>query len=239
MRRLHCPKPLQCSLASLALALSLTSAAAEAPLRFSSAELATAGVRMAAAVAASDDVAGASVPLAGRVVVPNGALEMVLAPADGRVESILVNPGDTVRAGQALLSLYSPATLELQRDLVAARARGELAHARAARDADLFAEGIVARTRMEESRAAAAEADAALQTQEQLLRIAGLSAGAVARLRTAVDITPGVTLSARRDGSVLQQLVEPGAAVQTGTPLLRLARLDKSASSWCSTGWRR
>lgn len=215
------------SLAALALVLDLAATAAEAPLRFSAAELATAGVRIEPAMTAGGAAAGASIPLAGHVVVPNGALEMVLAPADGRVESILVNPGDTVRAGQGLLSMHSPATLELQRELVISRTHAEVAQARAARDADLFAEGIVARTRMEESLAAAAKAEAALQTHEQLLRLAGLSAGAVDRLRAAADITPEVVLSARRGGSVLQQMVQQGAAVQAGTPLLRIARLDE------------
>lgn len=227
MRQARSLKQMRITLAGLGLCWALPALAAEAPLRFTAAERATAGIRTAQAAAIGGDAAGASVPLAGRVVVPNGALEMVLAPAEGRVETIRVNPGETVRAGQALLTLQSPATLELQRELVTARARAETARARAARDAELFAEGIVARNRVEESRAAAAEADAALQAQQQLLRIAGLSADAVARLRTAADITPGVTLSARRAGSVLQQLVQPGAAVQAGTPLLRLARLDE------------
>jgi multidrug efflux pump subunit AcrA (membrane-fusion protein) len=122
--------------------------------------------------------------------------------------------------------LHSAQVLATQRELIAARARREAASQRAARDEALHAEGIIARNRLEQSRAMLAEADAALHEQQQLLRLAGMSAGALAAIRSAADISPLLVLTARRNGNVLQQLVAPGEAVEAGQPLLRIATLN-------------
>jgi RND family efflux transporter MFP subunit len=212
--------------ASASLLACLAVAAAEPELRLTAAQLATAGVTFSPAIRPAAE-AGASLQLAGRVVVPNAGLEQVLAPVPGRIEALLVDPGQTVRTGQPLLRLYSADFLAMQRALVGARARWQAASARAGRDEALHAEGIIARNRLEESRAQLVEAEAQLGEQRQLLRIAGLPDAAIAALRTAADIQPLLTLAARRDGSVLQQLASPGAAVEAGAPLLRIARLDK------------
>lgn len=199
--------------------------AAEPPIRLSAEQMQTAGIAFSRA-AAPDNAAGASLQLTGRVVVPNGELELVLAQTDGRVESLLVNPGQQVRAGQALVRLHSAEILATQRELIAARAHAEAASQRATRDEALHAEGIIALNRLEESRAMLAAADATLREQQQLLRLAGMSAAALEALRGAEDISPSLVLNARRNGRVLQQLVAPGEAVMAGTPLLHIASLE-------------
>ena len=209
----------------LALAASAAALAAESPIRLDAERLKTAGVQFTPATA-PDAAAGASISLSGTVTVPSSDLEMVLAPIEGRVEAVLVNPGQKVRAGQGLVTLYSAELLSMQRALVTARAQEAAAAARAARDEQLHSEGIIARNRLEETRAALVESQAALHEQTQLARLAGLSTTAVDNLKSAEDISPRVTLTARRAGHVLAQLASPGEAISTGTPLLRLARLD-------------
>jgi RND family efflux transporter MFP subunit len=171
--------------------------------------------------------AGLSLRLSGRVVVPNAALEQVLAPVEGRIEALLVDPGQDVRAGQALVRIRSPQLLDLQRELIATRSRAALAAARAQRDQQLHSEGIISRNRLLESQAAATEAQAALRAQEQMLRLAGFPQSALDRIRDAADITPAVTLTSSRAGQVLQQSVTVGQAVAPGDPLLRVASLDR------------
>lgn len=198
--------------------------AAEAPIRLTEAQLAAAGVAFAPAQAPDRD-RGASLALAGRVVVPNSGIEVILAPAAGRVESLLVNPGQPVRAGQALARLHSGEWLAMQRDYVAARARAGLSASRAERDAQLHAEGIISRNRLEQSQTERTEDEARLREQAQLLQLAGMPAATVARLQAAEDMEPLLTLSARRDGIVLEQLAQVGEATEAGMPLLRLGRL--------------
>jgi multidrug efflux pump subunit AcrA (membrane-fusion protein) len=171
--------------------------------------------------------AGLSLRLSGRATVPNAALEQVLAPVEGRIEALLVDPGQTVRAGQSLVRIRSAQVLDLQRELIAARARAQLAASRAQRDQQLNSEGIISRNRLMESQSAATEADAALRTQIQMLRLAGLSEAAVGRIQDAGDIAPLVTLAATRAGRVLQQTATAGQSVVPGDPLLRIASLDR------------
>lgn len=171
--------------------------------------------------------AGYSLRLSGRTVVPNAALEQVLAPVEGRVEALLVDPGQNVRAGQALVRIRSAQVLELQREFIAARARAQLAGSRAQRDQQLNTEGIISRNRLLESQAAATEAEAALRAQAQMLRLAGFSASALDRIQDAGDISPAVTLAASRAGRVLQQSAQAGQSVMPGDPLLQVASLDR------------
>ena len=208
--------------------------AAEAPTQkivMNNAQLQAGGVSFSAAVAVDAGAApagtGLSLRLSGRATVPNAALDQVLAPVDGRVEALLVDPGQNVRAGQALLRIRSSEVLELQRELIGARSRAQLATSRAERDQQLNTEGIISRNRLLESQAAATEAQAALRAQVQLLRLAGFSSAAVDRIRDAADIEPVVTLAAPRAGRVLQQSVTAGQSVANGDPLLRIASLDR------------
>lgn len=207
--------------------------AGEAPVAtvpMSDAQMQAGGVAFSAAtaveVASGSAIAGASLRLPGRVTIPNAALDQVLAPVEGRVEAVLVDPGQRVRAGQPLLRIRSAQAVDLQRELVTARARAQVASTRAQRDRQLHAEGIIARNRLLDSEAASTEAEAALQAQVQMLRLAGFPSAAIERLREAGDIAPVVTLAAPRAGNVLQQAVVAGQAVTAGDPLLRIASLD-------------
>ena len=209
---------------------SVAAPAAESVIRLTPEQLQTAKVTFAAARDANESQSGSSggaaLRLTGRAVVPNAALDVVLAPATGRIEALLVNPGETVRAGQALARLHSAEVLAMQRELVSARASAEVARARAERDEALFADGIIARNRLVETRAERDDADAQLREHQQLLRLAGLPDGAISRIRSAADITAQLTISARRAGTVLQQSTSPGQAVAAGDPLFQIAALD-------------
>jgi membrane fusion protein, heavy metal efflux system len=224
-----------CLLSGLAAALLACMApAGEAPtqkISMNDAQLKAGAVTFAAArgvdAGAAPSGTGLSLRLSGRAVVPNAELDQVLAPVEGRIEALLSDPGQNVRAGQALVRIRSAQVLELQRELIAARARAQLAESRAKRDQQLNSEGIISRNRQLESQAAATEADAALRAQVQMLRLAGFSDAALGRLQDAGDITPVVTLAAPRAGRVLQQSVTVGQSVAMGDPLLRVAALDR------------
>ncbi len=232
---MHAPLPLNLPRAFVAaaalFALSLPLAAGEAPLKLSAQQLSAARIAFTKATnvdatAADAGQGGASLRLSGRIVVPNSALELVLSPVAGRVESLLVNPGQQVRAGQPLARIHSAEIVSLQRELISARSRAGTARTRAERDEKLHEEGIIARNRLEESRAQLAEAEAMLGEQVQLLRLAGMSENAVSRLHSAADITTLLTITARRAGSVLQQSTGPGESIAAGDLLFRLATLD-------------
>jgi RND family efflux transporter MFP subunit len=168
----------------------------------------------------------AGIQLSGRITVPNASLDQVLAQVAGRVESIRVNPGDRVKAGQLIARLHSGELLGKQRAYLAARAQSELLTTRATRDQALFADGVIAESRLQATRAEAEGAAATLREQRQLLRIAGVDEASVQALRSAEDMSPLLSITARRAGWVLEQSVKVGQQVEDGLPLFMIASLD-------------
>lgn len=117
----------------------------------------------------------------------------------GRVASLSVNEGDTVRAGQRLAALDATT---VSSDLSSARAERERAAAEYRRSARLLEQGWVTRGRVDDAKAALGVADARV-------RASGFQSS------NAVIIAPG-------SGTVLARLAEPGQVVEAGTPVLIL-----------------
>lgn len=162
------------------------------------------------------------IELQGRAIVPSGGVSAVIASVNGQLEELYVGPGQTVRAGAPLGRLYSGELLTLQGDYLSARAQNDVQGARLARDEGLFKDGIVAQSRLLETRAAALAAAAALQEHRQLLVQAGMGSAAIAALTDASHMSPRITLSARAAGTVLDQPPAAGSRVQSGDTLFRL-----------------
>jgi RND family efflux transporter MFP subunit len=163
--------------------------------------------------------AGASVPLAthpGRVVVPPAQQRVVAAPLAALVESLSVAAGDAVRAGQVLGQLRSVEAQSLQREALQAGSQEELAQQALRRDEQLFAEGLIAASRLEASRAAHRQALVLAQERRQALQLAGAGAGGAGELPLRSPIT----------GTVLEVSATVGQRVEAAAPLLRVAALS-------------
>lgn len=215
----------------LAAVLHTASQAAESPVvQLQPGQREAAGIRVEAVRSVESGKAGpesAGLKLPGRVVLPNNRQDVLLANVAGRVESVLVNAGDSVRAGQPLLRLYSGELLGLQRSYLAARAQADVATQRVARDEALHSEGVIAAARLEATRADAVQAQAALREQRQLLRLGGLSDAAIDALKSAEAMSPLLPVTARRAGRVLSLDVRAGERVELGAPLASIASLDE------------
>lgn len=176
-------------------------------------QFAAIGIETAPARAASSDRLS---NLPAHVQVPNAQQRFVAAPIGGLVTEVRVGVGDTVKEGQPLARVVSADLLALQRDLAQAGAERERAQRALARDERLLAEGLVAESRVEASRAADRQAQAALAEKRNLLALSGvrpLSAGSF-------------ELVAPMAGVVLTQEVHPGQRIDAATTLFRIARLD-------------
>ena len=152
--------------------------------------------------------------LPAQVSIPNDQQRVVAAPLAGLVESLGAAPGEAVRAGQVLVRIASPQALELQRDRLQAEAQTTLARQSLARDEQLFKEGLIAESRLQQTRALAAQAQAQLQERRQELGLAQAADGQHLLLRAPIA------------GHVLEQLVSVGQRVEAATPLYRIARLQ-------------
>jgi len=162
--------------------------------------------------------------LPGTVVLPLDAQEVVSVPASGMVQAILTPLSQSVHAGQPLLRLYSPQLLQWQREFVQAAAQEKLAAEKLKRDTALFADGIIAETRLQEARSNATQSRALASEAAQMLLLAGMSEKAVQSLRNTQKLSASLEITARTSGTVLEYSVVPGQQVEAGAALAKLAR---------------
>ena len=106
------------------------------------------------AVGSGDESRPGTLPA--RVLVPNEQMRIVAAPVGGMIEMLAVAPGSRVKRGQLVARLASPQALELQRDALQAGSQSALLQQSLKRDEQLFAEGLIAESRLQATRAAAA-----------------------------------------------------------------------------------
>ena len=189
--------------------------AAADDIKLSSAQALQAGIQTAQL---AEQKAAASLRLPAQVVVPPGQIEVVAAAVPAMVAVVRVAYGDAVKQGQPLLRLQGGQLLELQRDHLSARAQAQLAAENRRRDEALFADGIIAQSRLSTTLAVEQQAAALASEKRRALQQAGMG-------ESAREVTGVAELRAPFDGVVLEANVQPGQRVDAMTPLLKLGRL--------------
>lgn len=189
------------------------------------------------AVVAVTGGGGGETRLAGRVEPMVDARAAVAASVGGRVERVLVAPGQSVRIGQPLAVLVSGEAAAYRADADAAAASADAARRSYERDRNLEAAGVVARQDVETSRAQSLSADAAARAARARVSAAG-SPSASGRLSvtspingvvTSVQVGPGGFAA---QGGVIAEVTNPArveivfnappalaALVRTGSPV--------------------
>lgn len=188
-------------------------ATAGEPLVLQVAQLNALGIATAVVGQTAD---GRSGTLPARVLVPNAQMRLVTAPVSGMIEQLTVAPGSPVRRGQVVARLASPQALELQRDALQSGSQSALLQQSLKRDEQLFAEGLIAESRLQATRAAAAQAAAQADERRQGLALAGIAPG---------KLGGPLALIAPIDGVVLEQGVQLGQRVEASALVYRIAQL--------------
>ena len=209
--------------AGLLICLSHT-AWAQAPvqIRISAAQIEKAGIRFSEVQSAQSATEG--LRLAGSAVTPPNRMEVVSTPAAGVVQALLVNSLENVKAGQTIARIHSPELLQWQRDYVQQFTQLEMITKKAERDESLLNDGIISAGRAQETRNLLQQARVAVQERAQMLKLAGLSDAAIARLNSPSGLTPVIDIRSSAGGSVLEWMVTPGQRVEAGAPLAKVAR---------------
>ena len=151
----------------------------------------------------------------GDVVVAPDDNEVLAAPVAARVESVMAAVGQSVPPGRALVRLSSAQSLDFVRETQSADAALTLARQNAERDRQLYASGLIARSRIDATESALLQARSRARQagrQQQLVGVQGDQ--------------PVQSLASQSGGVVVEVMVAPGARVAAGDPLLRLARVD-------------
>lgn len=155
--------------------------------------------------------------LPAEVVVPLESSRTVSIPFAGVVAGLSVDEGARVAAGAPLARVQSRDFLAARADLARSGSEAVLARNQAKRDAALLAEGIIARSRADETSARAADVQARLAQARGALAGVGIPAGAAAgeyELRAPVA------------GRVLRRAIAPGQAVGAFEPAFVIAAGD-------------
>lgn len=154
-----------------------------------------------------------------RVTLPPAGVRVVAAAGEALVTRLHVQAGDTVRQGAPLVTVSMPGLAEAQATLTQARLRAQLAADNAARDEKLFAEGLIAESRLRATRSEAQSAQASLTAAQSMLTLLGQGKVSGSTL----------TLTAPIAGVVTESMVEPGQRVDAGMALVKLADLSRLA----------
>lgn len=159
--------------------------------------------------------AGETVSALGELRVNEDAYAEVASPVSARVTKVLIRPGDTVKAGQALAELSSPELAQGRAELEAARARLEIARKNAERKRALAAERLVSEREVIEAESALSEADAAAKVAGSALRKFGAAAGEA-----------GLAIKSPIDGTVIERSVVQGQLADPSKTLFRIGDLS-------------
>jgi len=139
----------------------------------------------------------------------------VFTAIGGPVHELLVSPGETVHAGQPLLTVNSPDYSVARSAYIKAREAEQLADKIYRRDQDLFTHGAIAESDLQIAEVAFTQAQADKVASEDALRALGLN-DPEAVVKNPPKMTSQIPLRAPVAGEVVERLVGPGQLLQGG-----------------------
>ncbi len=170
-----------------------------------------------------------------RIILDPSTTQPLGAFAEGRVTRVLVQPGDQVTAGQAVVLIHSHEMMDARAamsradaGLMAAEVAARAAVSAGARAERLFAAKALSQAELERSRSMAAEGEA------ELARSKAERARAEAMVQHLAGSGPApagvdeheVVVRAPQSGTVIVRHAQPGSVVLVGQPLLTIGRVD-------------
>jgi membrane fusion protein, heavy metal efflux system len=153
--------------------------------------------------------------LAGNVTYNAFKTTPVFSPIGGPVHEILVAPGQTVLAGQPLLTVNSPDYSAARSAYLKARDAFFLADKVYTRSKDLYGHGAIAEADLQQAETSRSQAQADLQASEDMLRALGIK-DPEAMFKNPPKTTLQIPLPAPVSGEVVERLVGPGQLLQAG-----------------------
>lgn len=216
--------------------VSTSNAQTNSQIHISQQQIARSGIKIEAATVASDSALSANanlsdkgLRLSGTVVAATSATQLLSAVVSGVIQSIHVNPLQEVKAGTPIATIFSQQLMEMQREYLQFATQAQLAQDKVNRDENLFKEGIVSQSRVQESRALAIQSEVAASERRQSLKAAGLSDNALKQLLKTRSLVANTAIYAKSKGTVLDLQAQLGQRVEAGMPI---AKLSGDAPFW-------
>jgi cobalt-zinc-cadmium efflux system membrane fusion protein len=162
--------------------------------------------------------------LLGELAVDERSYAQVSAPVSARIVRLLVDLGDTVKDGEALLELQSPEVGRARSDYLSAMARAALADSVLERKRDLAAERIAPQREVQEAEADALAARSEARAAAAALSSMGLEPSAAGEADTARSSI--FFLRSPVHGTVIDRRAFTGQVLDAGTPAFQVADLS-------------
>src|SRR5580692_3402672 len=140
----------------------------------------------------------------------------VFSAIGGPVHELLVTPGQTVHAGQALLTVNSPDYSAARSAYLKARTAFLLSDKFYKRAQDLFSHGAIAEADFQTAESTRNQAQADLQSSEDALRVLGIT-DPESLEKNPPKTTSQVPVLAPVGGEIVERLVGPGQLLQAST----------------------
>lgn len=196
----------------------------DAAITFSAAQAQHGGVRWAPVTASE---VATSIELPGQLVPNEDRTARLGAPAQGRVVTVHVRPGERVARGQALVTLQSQAASAVSTDYAKANAelasrRAAATYARTARERADRLLAIKAGSRQEAERAAADDELARAGLAQAEAEVARARAG-MTQLGATASASGTMVVRSPIAGIVLSRDATPGAIAEAGAPLVTVS----------------
>ena len=164
--------------------------------------------------------------ITGRIEASERRVSRIGSAVTGRVTDVLVDLGDTVRAGQTLARVASPELTEAQLGLLRANAAGALASRAVDRARQLLAADVIGSAELQRRESELSIAQAELRAATDRLRLLGVPQADVDRLRDRGTLVTATAVSAPRDGIVIERSISQGQVAQPGDLLFTIADLS-------------
>jgi cobalt-zinc-cadmium efflux system membrane fusion protein len=165
--------------------------------------------------------------VSGRVEADETRMARVSAPVTGRITQLDVFPGQAVKRGQVLATLYGTELSTAQFGFVKAVSQQGLMQRAAARAQQLLKADVIGAAEVQRREAELLEANAELSSAHDQLRVLGMSEEAIEQLQKGRTVNSLTQIVATIDGTVLERKVTIGQVVQPADTLFVIADLSQ------------
>ncbi|QXZ10418.1 efflux RND transporter periplasmic adaptor subunit [Comamonas sp. Y33R10-2] len=164
--------------------------------------------------------------IAGRIEANERKVTRIGAAVTGRVTDVLAETGDRVKQGQPLARVASPELTTAQLAYMRANATATLAERSVERARQLIAADVIGSAELQRRESEVQIARAEVRAAGDQLKLMGLSADALTRLRAQGSVASNAAITASTSGIVIERQVSQGQVAQPGDPLFTVADLS-------------
>jgi membrane fusion protein, heavy metal efflux system len=164
--------------------------------------------------------------ISGRIDTNERLVNRIGAGVTGRVTEVLAEIGDSVKAGQILARIASPELTSAQLAYLRAKSNAELAERAMERARQLIQADVIGSAELQRRESELSISKAEMRASADQLRLMGLPAEAITRLRDQGSLHPAAAVIATMSGVVTERKVSQGQVAQPGDQLFTVADLS-------------